>query len=112
MQTTMDLFAKAIEKQNAASWAREMNLDRAALSMAKKRGRLAPAIAGYIAMKLGADTEHWIAVAALEAEPKNALLAELLENANRWRKRWLKNNKTDPAQAGFFSPGVYEVLIF
>jgi hypothetical protein len=87
MQTTMDLFAKAVEKQTAASWAREMNIDRAAFSMAKKRGRLAPVVAGYIAMKLGADPEHWIAVAALEAEPKSALLTELLENANRWRKR-------------------------
>lgn len=87
MNTTMDLFERAVQKQSAADWARELNMDRAALSMAKRRGRLAPAIAGYIAMKLGADPEHWIAVAALEAEPESVPLARLRENAKTWRKR-------------------------
>ncbi|TAM39764.1 MAG: hypothetical protein EPN61_12045 [Burkholderiaceae bacterium] len=87
MDKTMDLFARAVEKQTAASWARELNIDRAALSMAKKRGRLAPAVAGYLAMKLGEDPEHWISVAALEAEPDNELLTRLRKDANSWRKR-------------------------
>lgn len=46
-----------------------------------------PRAAGNIAMKLGEDPEHWIAVAALEAAPDSELLARLKKTANSWRKR-------------------------
>ncbi len=87
MQTTMDLFEKALSVQHAAAWARDMNLTRAAFSIAKKKNRLSPVLAGNIAMKLGEDAEHWIAVAALEAEPESELLSRLKDASNRWRKR-------------------------
>lgn len=87
MQTTMDLFSKALTVQHAAAWAREFNLTRAALSIAKKQGRLSPVLAGNLAIKLGEDPEYWVAVAALEAEPESELLARLKAGANRWRKR-------------------------
>lgn len=87
MQTTMDLFAKALQLQHQAAWARDMNVTPAAFSMAKKQKRLSPVLAGGIAMKLGEDPEHWIAVAALEAEPESELLARLKKSANSWRKR-------------------------
>lgn len=87
MQTTMDLFDKALTIQHAAAWAREFNVTRAALSIAKKQRRLSPVLAGNIAMKLGENPEHWIAVAALEAEPESELLTRLLADANKWRKR-------------------------
>lgn len=85
MQTTMDLFEKALTIQRAADWAREFNLTRGALSIAKKQRRLSPVLAGNFAMKLGENTEHWIAVAALEAEPKS----ELLERLKKANKGWL-----------------------
>lgn len=87
MQSTMDLYAKALEKQRAAAWARDMNITPSALSIAKRQRRLSPVLAGNIAMKLGEDPEHWIAVAALEAEPDSELLARLKKAANSWRKR-------------------------
>lgn len=87
MNSTMDLFAKALTVQHGAAWAREFNVTPEAFSMAKKQGRLSPVLAGNIAMKLGEDPEHWIAVAALEAAPESELLARLKASANRWRKR-------------------------
>ncbi len=87
MANTMDLLGQALQKQRAAAWARELNLTESALTQAKKRGRLSPVLAGSIAMKLGENPEHWIAVAALEAEPESELLTRLLADANDWRKR-------------------------
>ncbi|MGB4117351.1 MAG: hypothetical protein WBK51_12480 [Polaromonas sp.] len=86
MQTTMDLFGAALQKQNANQWASDLNITRQTFSMAKKKKRLSPVLAGNIAIKLGADPMHWIAIAALEAEPESEPLARLKANVNRWRK--------------------------
>lgn len=82
----MDLYAKALEKQPAAAWAREMNLTPAALSIAKRQRRLSPALAGNIAIKLGADPIFWTAIAAIEGSKDSELLARLKLDVNRWRK--------------------------
>ncbi len=87
MQTTMDLFSKALEKQHASAWARELNLTPAALSVAKRQKRLSPVLAGNLAMKLGENPQEWIAVAALEAEPDSVLLQQLKNCQSKWRKR-------------------------
>lgn len=87
MQTTMELFEKALTIQRAADWAREFNLTPAALSIAKKQKRLSPVLAGNFAIKLGENPEHWIAVAALEAEPDSTLLQRLKKCQVDWRKR-------------------------
>jgi hypothetical protein len=87
MTKTMELLSHALEKQRASAWARELNLSDSAIPQARKRGRLSPVLAGNLAMKLGENPEHWIAVAALEAEPESELLTRLLSDANRWRKR-------------------------
>lgn len=87
MQTTMELFDKAMEVKHAAAWARDLNITRQTFSMAKKQGRLSPVLAGNFAIELGEDAEHWIAVAALEAEKDCELLARLKRRANSWRKR-------------------------
>lgn len=86
MPNTMDLLQKALNVQRAAHWCNELNLDPSSISQAKKRGRLSPVLAGHFAIKLGENPEHWIAVAALEAEPESELLARLKKDANRWRK--------------------------
>jgi hypothetical protein len=83
----MELFEKALSVQRAADWARELNLTRATFSLAKQRGRLSPVLAGNIAIKLGENPEHWIAIAALEAEPKSPLLQRLKDCQGSWRKR-------------------------
>lgn len=86
MQSTMDLYAKALELQPAAAWARDMGLTPAAMSTAKKQKRLSPALAGNIAIKLGADPILWTAIAAIEGSKEHELLARLKTHANQWRK--------------------------
>lgn len=78
MKHTMDLFAKALKVQHAAAWANELNLTRATFSMAKKKQRLSPVLAGNLAIKLGEDATQWIAIAALEAEPESDYKKALL----------------------------------
>lgn len=87
MQNTMELLNKALEMKRATHWCDELHLDMSTISQAKKRGRLSPVLAGNFAIKLGENPEHWIAVAALEAEPESELLASLRKNASLWRKR-------------------------
>lgn len=87
MPNTLELLNKALEVKRAAQWCKDLNLDLSTLSTAKKRGRLSPVLAGNLAMKLGENPEHWIAIAALEAEPDSELLASLRKNASLWRKR-------------------------
>jgi hypothetical protein len=87
MESTMQLLSKALSVHRAAHWVEDMNLSKSAISMAQKRGRLSPTLAGNLAIKLGENPEHWIAVAALEAEPESILLDQLKASANKWRKR-------------------------
>lgn len=87
MQTTMDLYEKALSVQRAAAWARTFNLTPSALSIAKRQKRLSPVLAGNLAMELGEDPEHWIAIAAIEAEKESPLLQRLRKSQESWRKR-------------------------
>lgn len=80
MRNTMDLFSKALEVQPSAKvWCDELGLSRNTLATAKIRGRLSPAIAGGIAMKLGENPIQWIAIAALEAEPESSNKRTLMD---------------------------------
>lgn len=83
MQTTMNLLEKALKVQRAAAWARDLNITEGAISVARKRGRLSPTLAGTLAEKLHEDAIQWTAVAAMEAEPESPLkmaLAKRLQN--------------------------------
>jgi hypothetical protein len=82
----MELLNHALQKQRASRWCEEMDLDISTIAQAKKRGRLSPTLAGNLAMKLGESPEHWIAVAALEAEPESTLLQRLRKAQSTWRK--------------------------
>ena len=86
MNTTMELFEKALTVKNQSAWARDYNVTPETFSMAKKTGRLSPIIAGNIAIDLGEDPEHWMAVAALEAAGNQTLVARLKTRANSWRR--------------------------
>lgn len=85
MQTTMELLNRALEIKRAATWANELNITRATFSMAKTKQRLSPVLAGSLAIKLGESAEHWIAIAALEAEPETPLLQVLKSNFEQCR---------------------------
>ena len=72
MQTTMNLLAAALDAQPAARWTEKLQLSSGALSAAKTRGHLSPAIAGALAEELGQDSEKWMVIAALESERDSA----------------------------------------
>jgi len=74
MNKTTELLKKALEIKKAAEWCRQMNISEAALSLARKRGRLSPTLAGQFALALGEDPIRWTAIAAIEAEPESPLL--------------------------------------
>ncbi|REM69247.1 hypothetical protein DSI38_01760, partial [Mycobacterium tuberculosis] len=82
MQTTMQLFERALSHHKQAEWARLLNLTEAALSQAKKRGRLSPTMAGSIATQLGENPTQWIAIAAIEAEPDSPAKKALVRALN------------------------------
>lgn len=77
-QSTIALLEKALEAKHAAAWARDLNVHESTFSQARKRGRLSPTLAGTIAQRLNEDPEHWIAIAALEAEPATPLRERLI----------------------------------
>lgn len=86
MRTTAELLTKALDLKKAAAWCRELNLTEGALSHAKKKGRLSPSVAGFLAIEIGEDPILWAAIAATEAEPPGPLkerLAGLLERQVR-----------------------------
>lgn len=78
MTSTMQLLDKALLVKRASHWANELNLSNATFTMARKRGRLSPVIAGSLAMKLGENPTQWIAIAGLEAEPESSYKTQLL----------------------------------
>lgn len=87
MQKSMQLLEKALQIQTAASWAHRLNITRQTFTNAKRVERLSPALAGNLAIELGEDPEHWIAVAAIEAEKESPLLQRLRKSQESWRKR-------------------------
>lgn len=87
MQNTMQLLDKALNVQPAASWAHRLNITRQTFTNAKKAKRLSPALAGNLAIELGESAEHWIAVAAIEAEKKTPLLERLKRSQALFGKR-------------------------
>lgn len=85
--TGHELLDKALAVQpSAKAWCDKLGLSRNTLAVGKFRGRLSPAIAGGLAMELGENPEHWIAIAALEAEPESTLLQRLKKSQEKWRK--------------------------
>ena len=89
MQSTMELLSKALDVKRASRWCEQMDLDISTLAQAKKRGRLSPTLAGNFAIELGESPEHWIAIAAIEAEKESPLLERLRKSQAHWRKRSL-----------------------
>lgn len=83
MPHTIELLEKALAKQKAASWCRQFNITEAAISTAKKRGRLSPTLAGVFALEMGENPIYWTAVAAAEAEPPGPLRDRLEETLKR-----------------------------
>nr|WP_315465916.1 hypothetical protein [uncultured Rhodoferax sp.] len=86
MTGSLDLLKKALEVKSAAAWARDLNVTRATLTMAKTRGRLSPVLAGNFAIELGEPAEKWVAIAAIEQEENTPLLNRLRDSQPQWRK--------------------------
>lgn len=101
MTSTIELFEKALQKKNAAAWARTFNLTPSAFSHVKKQGRLSPVLAGNFAIELGEDPVEWIAKAALEAERETEQLTRLQNRVKNWRRRSFSHNKVGPRNRAF-----------
>lgn len=86
MTSTMELLQKALTVKRAAHWCNDLNLETSTMAQAKKRGRLSPVLAGNLAIELGESPEHWMAVAAMEAEPESPLLKRL-RNCQELRRK-------------------------
>lgn len=83
MSSTIELLQRALELKSASAWSRAYNITPGAFTNAKKAGRLSPMLAGNIAIDLGENPDHWMAVAALEAERESPLRERLLATLNR-----------------------------
>lgn len=90
MQTTMNLLDRALLIQKAAAWARDLNVSEAAMSLARKRGRLSPTLAGSLAEKLHEDAIRWTAIAAVEAEPDSPLKTTLMKKFEKTAALYLR----------------------
>lgn len=79
MQQTIDLLTRALSQRQGIEWAAEFGVSQAALSQAKKRGKLSPSLAGAFAEAMGEPVEHWIAIAGLEQDTASGIRARLLK---------------------------------
>jgi hypothetical protein len=79
MQTTLELLTKALTKAETSERQLSMKLGHSptALQMGRARGKVSPVIAGQLAEMLGEPVEHWIAVAAIEAQPRSRVTDHL-----------------------------------
>lgn len=94
-KTTMHLLHQALAQDpNASTWARHLGLSRAALSIARARGRLSPTVAGNLARLLGEDVDKWVVIAALEAEPASYGL-DKVRSMVRALNSWIKHRRRD-----------------
>jgi len=111
MPKTLDLLDKALKQKSASEWARTFNISPSAITNARARGRLSPSLAGNIAIKLGENQQHWIAIAALEAEPNSPLLTTLKDHQKQWlysskERRRLVRKKPQERRSGVFFNGL------
>jgi len=83
MQTTKSLLERALQVAPAPVWTKKLNLSQDAISVAKHHERLSPVLAGGLALELGEDPEHWIAVAALENTRPSKSRDELMRRLAR-----------------------------
>lgn len=100
---TLDLLEKALtENPSPKVWCDKLKVARSTLNTARNRGRLSPSLAGGLAMELGENAQQWIAVAALEAEPKTALLQRLQKQSTQLPNVVAKQQQKRPGRPGFF----------
>ena len=83
MTSTIELLQRALEKKSASDWSRDYNITPGTFTNAKTRGRLSPLLAGNIAIDLGENPDHWMAIAAIEAERESPLRDRLRATLQR-----------------------------
>ena len=80
MKTTLELLDKAKDKAAPLSerqLSMQLGHSPTALKQARTRGNVSPILAGQLAEMLGENVEHWIAVAAIEAQPRSRVTDHL-----------------------------------
>ena len=86
-QRSLDLLDSAIKKTGMSErgLSRELGLSSSALSVARHKGNLSPAIAATLAEHIGEDVAKWTLTAVAEAERGTSLkarVARLAETIN------------------------------
>lgn len=114
---TLELLERALAiNPSPKHWCDELKVARSALNVARLRGRLSPALAGGLAMKLNENPTQWVAIAALEAEPKSALTDQLKARfrecrfSSMERRQKLRHSNTErrsTPRGAFFMPGCF-----
>lgn len=108
MTTTLELLRKALEIRKPAEWARRYNITQATFNNAKTRGFLSPMLAGNLAIDLGEDANHWIALAALESERDSPLKDRLKDTLKRQKSYLLELSKLIAKQSSKYSSRLFK----
>jgi len=95
---SIDLLHKAFEQEHSgAFWAQQLNVTRAAISLARVKGRLSPTLAAGLARLIDpARVPQWTALAAIEAEPDSYIKAKVhrpLQDALSYLSTLLRGRK-------------------
>lgn len=102
MTNSLYLLEKFQGKGTQLEACAKLGVSKGTLSMAKKAGRLSPALAAKIAEFVGENAAFWTAVAAAEqqVEPtRSALLAVIASAENSWRDRRDSNPRPLPSES-------------
>lgn len=87
MTCSIDLLDKALEGGDTQrELSRKLGMTSSTLSVARHRKRLSPTAAGTLARWVGLDPTPWMALAAVEAEPKSRLRDALLDTLQKQLK--------------------------
>ena len=79
MNTTIELLNEAIRKTEMSARALSMKLGHSpwTINRARERGTLSPVLAGQLAELLELDIGRWMALAAIESEPRSRVTDHL-----------------------------------
>lgn len=79
MKSTIELLTAATDRTNLSERALSTKLGHSpwTLSRGKLRGSLSPIVAGQLAEIVGESIERWMAIAAIESEPRSRVTDHL-----------------------------------
>ena len=104
MKATIELLHSYQGDRTDGEIAEHLGVQRTTIVVARGKERLSPELAAAIALDMGENVEHWIAVAAAEGqkEPARSRLLDLIQNGN-WCARRDSNPRPLPSEGSTLS---------